>query len=63
MRLMQAMPCRLADYGYGVSTGPLVWNRHKEQFRSRHGVGCLPVVWAESIRGGEFRFRAENRNL
>ena len=62
VRLVQAMPCRLADYGYGVSTGPLVWNRHKEQFRSLPGVGCLPVVWAESIRGGEFRFRAENRN-
>ena len=62
VRLAQAMPCRLSDYGYGVSTGPLVWNRHKEQFRSRRVVGCLPVVWAESIRGGEFRFRAENRN-
>ena len=62
VRLVQAMPCRLADYGYGVSTGPLVWNRHKEQFRSRRGAGCLPVVWAESIRGGEFQFRAENRN-
>ena len=62
VRLAQAMPSRLADYGYGVSTGPLVWNRHKGQFRSRRGAGCLPVVWAESIRGGEFRFRAENRN-
>ena len=62
VRLVQEMACRLADYGYGVSTGPLVWNRHKEQFRSRLGVGCLPVVWAESIRGGEFRFRADNRN-
>ena len=60
--LAQAMPCRLSDYGYGVSTGPLVWNRHKEQFRSRRTVGCLPVVWAESIRGGKFQFRAENRN-
>ena len=62
VRLAQDMPCRLSDYGYGVSTGPLVWNRHKEQFRSRRVVGCLPVVWAESIRGGEFQFRAENRN-
>ena len=62
VRLMQAMPYRLVDYGYGVSTGPLVWNRHKEQFRSCPGVGCLPVVRAESIRGGEFRFRSENRN-
>lgn len=62
VRSAQAMPCRLADYGYRVSTGPLVWNRHKEQFRSRRTTGCLPVIWAESIRGAEFRFRAENRN-
>ena len=62
VRLAQAMPCRLSDYGYGVSTGPLVWNRHKEQFRSRRVVGCFPVIWAESIRGGEFQFRADNRN-
>ena len=62
VRLAHAMPHRLTDYGYEVSTGPLVWNRHKEQFRSRCMAGCLPVVWAESIRGGEFRFRAEKRN-
>ena len=62
VRSAQTMPCRLADYGYRVSTGPLVWNRHKEQFRSRRTTGCLPVIWAESIRGAEFRFRAENRN-
>lgn len=62
VRLAQTMPHRLADYGYEVSTGPLVWNRHKEQFRTRRAAGCLPVIWAESIRGGKFQFRAENRN-
>ena len=29
------MKFRLASYGYGVSTGPLVWNRHKPQFRTQ----------------------------
>lgn len=28
---MRSMPHRLADWGYTVSTGPLVWNRHKPQ--------------------------------
>ena len=27
------LPYRLADYGYKVSTGPLVWNRHKPSLR------------------------------
>ena len=29
VRRAERFPCRLADYGYSVSTGPLVWNRHK----------------------------------
>ncbi|MFY9973288.1 MAG: BsuBI/PstI family type II restriction endonuclease [Chromatiaceae bacterium] len=28
-----AFPARLRDWGYSVSTGPLVWNRHKPQLR------------------------------
>ena len=30
---LQAMPHRLADWGYRVSTGPLVWNRFKPQLQ------------------------------
>ena len=57
------MPNRLADYGYAVSTGPLVWNRHKPQFLDRFKPGALPVIWAESVGGdGLFRYRAEKRN-
>ena len=57
------LPCRLADYGYKVSTGPLVWNRHKPSLRDRPGQGRYPLVWAESVRSdGVFEFRAEKRN-
>ena len=63
MRRMDRLRCRLADYGYTVSTGPLVWNRHKPSLRDRPGRGRYPLVWAESVRAeGVFEFRAEKRN-
>ena len=63
MRRVDSLRCRLADYGYTVSTGPLVWNRHKGSLRDRPGRGRYPLVWAESVRAeGVFEFRAEKRN-
>jgi adenine-specific DNA-methyltransferase len=57
------MPYRLADYDYGVSTGPLVWNRHKDQFRADTGPGTFPVIWAESVTSdGRFLWRSAKRN-
>jgi adenine-specific DNA-methyltransferase len=57
------MKSRLADWGYKVSTGPLVWNRHKDQLRGRAGKDTLPLVWAEAIAGpGQFIFRAKKKN-
>jgi adenine-specific DNA-methyltransferase len=44
----------LADWGYRVSTGPLVWNRHKPRLHDAPGEGRVPVVWAEAISGGRF---------
>jgi adenine-specific DNA-methyltransferase len=48
---MRALQTRLRDYGYTVSTGPLVWNRaakvgrmHRDDARGR-----VPVVWSEAI--------------
>ncbi len=59
---LQTMPTRLADWGYTVSTGPLVWNRFKSQFRQRPGRDTLPVIWAEAVTAdGRFFFRAEKR--
>ena len=57
------LPYRLADYGYTVSTGPLVWNRHKSSLRDEPGEGRYPLLWAESVRSsGQFEFRAQKRN-
>lgn len=56
-------PARLADWRYRVSTGPLVWNRHKAQLTETSCVDCLPLIWAESVSAdGRFRFRAEKKN-
>lgn len=60
---VEGMPHRLADWGYTVSTGPLVWNRHKDQMRQRDGEDVYPLVWAESVTpDGRFIHRAEKRN-
>ncbi|MDR6129080.1 Eco57I restriction-modification methylase domain-containing protein [Sphingomonas sp. SORGH_AS_0438] len=59
----EAMPARLADWGYSVSTGPLVWNRYKDQMRLRPARGVHPLIWAEAVSAdGHFAFRAEKRN-
>ena len=54
---------RLSDWGYSVSTGPLVWNRHKTGLRDGPGKRRYPLVWAESVRSdGRFEFRAKKCN-
>lgn len=56
------MQARLADYGYRVATGPLVWNRHKRQFRARGVRAALPVVWAEAVtQDGRFAWQLQRR--
>jgi adenine-specific DNA-methyltransferase len=60
---LAAMPARLKHWGYKVSTGPLVWNRHKDQLRATPGKDACPLIWAEAIAGaGRFVFRAEKKN-
>lgn len=56
------MPTRLSDLGYAVSTGQLVWNRHKEQLRSMPSNKTLPLVWAESVTSKGFKFSSTRRN-
>lgn len=59
----RTMPHRLKDYGYEISTGPLVWNRHKDQRAAKPGKSALPLIWAESITAdGRFQFRADKKN-
>lgn len=59
---LAAMPTRLADLGYEVATGPLVWNRHKEQLRDSATQGELPLIWAEAITLDGFAHRADKRS-
>lgn len=57
------MPHRLVDWGYSVSTGPLVWNRFKSQLAYRPSSKRLPLIWAEAITAdGRFVFQAEKKN-
>lgn len=60
---IESMTGRLADWGYSVSTGPLVWNRFKSQLRERPSKGAHPLIWAEAVTAdGRFVFRAQKRN-
>lgn len=60
----ERMTSRLADWGYSVSTGPLVWNRFKPQLRDEAGRKAVhPLIWAEAVTAdGRFVFRAQKRN-
>ena len=63
VRRLNSMPTRLADYGYRVATGQLVWNRHKDQFCDVAEYGTIPVLWAECVRAdGTFAFSASSRS-
>jgi adenine-specific DNA-methyltransferase len=46
------MPRRLADTEWRVSTGPLVWNRRKEDLHARPASNRVRVLWAADIDGG-----------
>lgn len=60
---LMVLPCRLEDWGYKVSTGPMVWNRFKPQFRTKASKDTFPVIWAEAVSAdGRFKFRAAKRN-
>jgi adenine-specific DNA-methyltransferase len=63
VKAMKKMPLTLKDYGYKVSTGPLVWNRHKDQLVKKTGKDCYPIIWSEAVtQDGRFILRAEKKN-
>lgn len=62
LNFIQQMPTRLADLGYMVSTGQLVWNRYKSQLRTKLSANCFPLIWAESVSPEGFGYSAERRN-
>lgn len=59
---LKRMPTRLTELGYAVSTGQLVWNRHKTQLRVTAEPDTLPLIWAEAVTAGGFVFSADRRN-
>ncbi|MGH9424698.1 MAG: hypothetical protein ACRD2L_00080, partial [Terriglobia bacterium] len=62
MRHLRSMQTRLSDLGYSVSTGPLVWNRHKERLRERRAKHCYPIIWAEAVSESGFEYSATKKN-
>ena len=62
LETISKMPTRLADIGYLVTTGQLVWNRHKNQLRHAAEPESLPLIWAESVTSNGFSFSADRRN-
>nr|BFE75034.1 hypothetical protein GCM10020092_083350 [Actinoplanes digitatis] len=47
------MTKRLKDYHWKVSTGPLVWNRHKDQLSAEPRRRSVKIVWAADLDGGK----------
>jgi len=48
----RAMPLTLRDAGWSASTGPLVWNRRKEDIAP---AGGTPIVWGSDLVDGKVR--------
>lgn len=48
-----AMPHTLSTAGWRVSTGPLVWNRRRDDLHARPGADRVPVLWAADLDGGQ----------
>lgn len=60
------LPLTLADSGWRVSTGPLVWNRRKDDLHARPGNDRHMIMWAADIDGGQVhrdRARSSTRYL
>ncbi|MBC7594849.1 MAG: Eco57I restriction-modification methylase domain-containing protein [Kineosporiaceae bacterium] len=48
------LPLTLGAAGWRVSTGPLVWNRRRDDLHRRKAAGRHLVVWAADVDGGQF---------
>jgi adenine-specific DNA-methyltransferase len=55
VRRATTLRARLSDYGWKVSTGPLVWNRAKDRISSRRREGSIKIMWAADLDGGRPR--------
>jgi adenine-specific DNA-methyltransferase len=52
VRRAATLHARLPDYGWKVSTGPLVWNRAKARISANRGDSGVSIVWAADLDGG-----------
>lgn len=60
---MSNMKDTLNTYGYKVSTGQLVWNRHKKQLSDKKSRSSFPIIWAEAVsKDGHFQLKSEKKN-
>lgn len=63
LKLASRYTSNLEHWGYKVKTGPLVWNRKKDQLSRTSGSGVVPLIWAESVLPGVgFKWKAELRD-
>ncbi len=51
-----SLPQTLRGAGWRVRTGPLVWNRHKEDLHARPATGRYRVLWAADIKTGSIKY-------
>jgi len=55
VRRATTLHARLPDYGWRVSTGPLVWNRAKDRISAHRRDGSVTIVWAADLEDGTLR--------
>lgn len=56
------LPLTLRGAGWRVRTGPLVWNRRKDDLRSRGGKGRYRILWAADIKSGEIKLHSSRND-
>ncbi|AWB88749.1 SAM-dependent methyltransferase [Homoserinimonas hongtaonis] len=56
-----SLPLTLGDVGWRASTGPLVWNRRRDDLHTRKAKNRARIVWAADIEDGTVR-RARARD-
>lgn len=55
-------PYRLKDWGYGIKTGPVVWNRFQHQISHAQVPDAVPLIWSACIKhGGKFTWPPDAR--
>lgn len=62
LRTARRMRSTLTDWGYTVSTGPVIWNRHASKLRCEPSAHTRPLIWAEAINeNGVFKWQATRK--